>query len=114
MPGDFSFDGLDAVLARMEQFGEDVVEAADEAVQSAAGEGADAVSANVPVRTGDLQRTVQHNNRGWAIATIEVGAGLPYVRPVEKRTAFFNRSVQPILDGLLERVSSAIQAKAFR
>ena len=114
MADGFEFSGLDGVLQRLQQFGDAAIEAADEAVAEAAVEGAGHVRSAAPVDTGRLRASVTHTHHGWGLATIEAGEGVPYMRAQEARLKFFNRSISEVQTGLLERVSSAIQAKAFR
>lgn len=78
---------------------ERILEAADAAIVEAASDAADLVEANAPELTGRLRGSVRHDHRGWALAVIEVGEGVPYTRAQESRTAFFNRSVNVIWDG---------------
>ena len=113
MGTEFSFSGLEAVLLNMQSFADKANAAADEAVQEAGAEGADAVRTNVPVVTGRLQATIRHEHLKWGLAIIVAGEGVDYAKAVESRRAFFNRSVKPIQLGLLERVRDKIQEAAF-
>ena len=110
---DFEFSGLEGVLDQMTAFERRVIDAADEAVDEAARDGADLVAANAPVDTGRLRATATHTKRGWAFALIEVGEGVAHTRPQEARTKFFNRSIAVVQQGLAERVVNKIKEQAF-
>ena len=113
MPADFELSGLEGVLDQMTAFERRALAAADEAVQEMASEGADLVRAAAPVDTGRLRASVTHTKRGWAFAIVEAGEGIPYTRPQEARTKFFNRSISVVQVGLAERVVNKIQEQAF-
>ena len=113
MAADFEFTGLDAVLDKMTAFERRVIVAADAAVFEVAVEMAGLVKANAPVDTGRLRASVTHTKRGWAFALIEAGEGIPYTRPQEARTKFFNRSIAVGQQGLAERVVQKIKEQAF-
>ena len=113
MPADFELIGLGAVLDKLTSFERRVLDAADEAVQEAALEGADRVRDAAPVDTGALRATVRHTKRGWGFALIEAGEGVAYTRPQEARTKFFNRSIAVVQQGLAARVVQKIQEQAF-
>ena len=110
---DFSFDGLDGVLQRMQEWGDDVVNAADEAVEEAASDAADMARAAVPVRSGDLQRSITSERVSWGLAKVEAGSGAPYARIVDKRTGFFTVPVDQVQQELRDRVAAAIVGAAF-
>ena len=110
---DFEFQGLGTVLANLQSWGDGVVAAADEAVVEAGAEGAAAVEANAPVLTGRLRASVEHTHVGWGISVVAVGEGIPYTRPQEARTKFFNRAISTIQVGLLDRVADTIIKRAF-
>ena len=113
MADGFSFTGLEAVLDQMTAFERRVIDAADEAVVEAASEGADLVRAAAPVDTGRLRASVTHTHHGWGLAVIEAGEGIPYTRPQEARTKFFNRSISVVQVGLAERLVNKIKEQAF-
>ena len=104
MADGFEFSGLAGVLANMEAWGDRVIDAADDAIVEAAAEGAGDVASNAPVLTGALRASVTHTHLKWGLAVVEVGEGIPYVKPQEARTRFFRNSIEPIQAGLLERV----------
>ena len=104
MPADFELTGLAEVLSRLETWGDRVIAAADDAIVEAASEGAGDVASNAPVLTGALRASVTHTHLKWGLAVVEVGEGIPYVKPQEARTRFFRNSIEPIQAGLLERV----------
>ena len=80
------------------------------AAADAAGLARDAVR----VRTGDLQRSITSERVEWAFAVVEAGGpSAPHVRPVEKHTGFFNRSVDTIEQELRDRVAGAIIERAY-
>ena len=113
MAADFEFSGLAGVLANMEAWGDRVVDAADEAVDEAGSQGASLVEAAAPVLTGKLRASVEHDHVAWGISVVSVGGGIPYTRPQEARTKFFNRSISGIQVGLLDRVYDTIIKRAF-
>ena len=113
MAGDFELIGLGAVLDKLTSFERRVLDAADEAVQEAALEGADRVRDAAPVDTGALRASVRHTKRGWAFAVVEAGEGVDHAKPQEARTKFFNRSIAVVQQGLAERVVQKIQEQAF-
>ena len=104
MGADFSFTGLDGVLANLQAWGDRVVDAADEAVDEAAAEGAADVQSNAPVLTGALRASVTHDHLKWGLAVVSVGEGLDYAKTQEKRTLFFRSAIKPIQEDLLARV----------
>ena len=111
---DFELQGLDDVLTNLQRWGDRVVDAADQAIDEAASDGAALVRENAPVDTGALRGSVTHDHLGWGVAVVEAGGpAAPHVRPQEKRTAFFNRSMHVIDDGLLDRVATSIARRAF-
>ena len=111
---DFEFQGLDDVLANLSSWGDRVVDAADGAVAEAAAEGADMVRDVAPIDTGALRSSVTHDHRGWGLAVVAVGGpAAPHARAIETRTAFFNRTMRVVNDGLLDTVAAAIIRKAF-
>lgn len=110
---DFELQGLDQVLSNFEAWGDRVVDAADQAIDEAGAEGAAAVEANAPVLTGRLRASVEHTHVGWGISVVSVGEGIPYTRPQEARTKFFNRAISTIQVGLLDRVADTIIKRAF-
>ena len=110
----FDLEGLDAVIDRLSEWGQDVVDAAGGAVEEAAEEGAAAVAENAPYDTGDLKASVEHSHLGWGLSVVQAGGpSAPHARPVESRTGWFNRTMQPVQVGLLDRVHDAIIREAF-
>ena len=85
---DFEFQGLDQVLSNLERWGEGALDAADEAVETAAADAADLARDRVPVRSGDLQRSIASERVSWGFSKVEVGAGAPYARVVNAGTGF--------------------------
>ena len=55
---DFRVEGLEGVISRLESWGDGVLAAADDAVETAAADAADLARGAVRVRTGRLQRSV--------------------------------------------------------
>ena len=82
---DFEFSGLDQFVQRFEAWGDDVLQAADSAVTQAAADAADNARAAVPVRSGDLQRSITSERVSWGLAKVEAGSGAPYA-PDSRRT----------------------------
>ena len=115
MADGFEFSGLsfDQLADQLTDFERRVLDAADEAVEEAASEGADLVRAAAPVDTGRLRASVTHTKHGWGLAVIEAGEGVAYTRPQEARTKFFNRSISVVQVGLAERVVEKIKREAF-
>ena len=110
----FELEGMDEFVSRLESWGADALDAADEAVTQAASDAADLARDAVRVRTGDLQRSIQSERVEWGLAVVEAGGpSAPHVRPVEKHSAFFNRSVDTIEQELRGRVAGAIIEAAF-
>lgn len=109
----FTVEGLEDVIGRLSAWGDRVVDAADQAVDEAGAEGASLVEANAPVLTGKLRASVTHDHAAWGISIIAVGGGIPYTRPQEARTKFFNRAISTVQVGLLDRVAEHIVRKAF-
>ena len=83
MPADFEFSGLEGVLQRLQEWGDDALAAADGAVETAAADAASGARAAVPVRTGNLQRSITSQRLAWGLAVVEAGEGVAYVRPIE-------------------------------
>ena len=110
---EFELSNLDGVLDRLQRFGQDVVDAADEEVIAATGEAYDAVLSGAPVDTGRLRASVEKSHLGWGIGVVSVGESVPYTRAVEAKVKFFNRAIAPVQIGLLDRVGDAIIKKAF-
>ena len=106
---EFELEGMGDMLARLEQWAEGASDAADEAIQTAGADAADLVQENAPVLTGRLRGSVTHDRVKWGLVVVEVGQGIPYTRPQESRTTFFNRSINQVEDELLERVASAVE-----
>ena len=113
MPANFEFTGLDQFVQRLQAWGDDVLQAADSAVEEAAADAASGARAAVPVRSGDLQRSIESERVSWGLAKVEVGEGAPYARVVNARTGFFSRPVDTVQRELRERVSSAIGKAVF-
>ena len=93
----------------MRHGGADAVDAADDAVQTAGADAADLVQENAPLLTGRLRGSVTHDHLTWGLVVIEVGQGVPYTRPQESKTAFFNRSINQVEGELLQRVGDAVE-----
>ena len=111
---EFELEGLDGLLGRIEAWGESALDAADDEVVRAAADAAGLARDAVRVRTGDLQRSITSERVEWAFAVVEAGGpSAPHVRPVEKHTGFFNRSVDTIEQELRDRVAGAIIERAY-
>ena len=111
---DFELQNLDQVLGNLQNWGDRVVAAADDAVVVAAADAASLARDRVRVRTGDLQRSITSQRIAWGFAVVEAGSdGVGYARVVEARTRFFSTPVDKIQRQLRARVSSAIGRAAF-
>ena len=110
---DFEIQGLDDVIANLERWGEGALDAADGAVEQAAADAADMARDRVPVKSGDLQRSITSERVSWGLAKVEAGEGLGYARTVEAFSGFFNRSVDQVQQELRGRVSAAIGKAVF-
>ena len=98
------------LLTRIEAWGGAALDAADDAIERAAADSADIARATVPVDTGDLQGTIASRRIEPFLSVVEAGGpAAPHVRPVEKRTGFFNRAVDQVEEDLRDRVAGAIQ-----
>ena len=113
MATEFEFSGLDGVLQRIQAWGDDALAAADDAVEQAASDAAESARAAVPVRSGDLQRSIESERVSWGFAKVEVGESAPYARVVDARTGFFSRPVDTVQQELRTRVSAAIGKAVF-
>ena len=113
MAADFEFSGLDGVLQRLQEWGDGALAAADGAVETAAADAADMARAAVPVRSGDLQRSIESERVSWGLAKVEAGSGAPYAAIVNARTGFFSRPVDTVQQELRGRVSTAIGKAVF-
>ena len=105
--------GFEGLADRLSAWGDDVVAAADAAVVEAASDAATLAREAVPVDTGALQRSITSEHVSWGLALVEAGEGIPYTRTIEKRSGFFNRSVDTVQQELRERVSGAIVRAVF-
>ena len=110
---EFELTGLSDVIDRLEAWGDGALDAADQAVEQAAADAADMARDRVPVRSGDLQRSITSQRVSWGLATIEAGEGLNYARVVEARSGYFNKAVDQVQRELRGRVSAAIGKAVF-
>ena len=105
MPADgFSFTGLDAVLARMEEWGDAQLRQLDQAVEETALGAVESAQADVRVDSGDLEASIAAHRVGWGHMLVSAGEGLGYARRVESIDAYFNPSIQQARDDLRRRV----------
>ena len=112
---EFELTNFDNVINRLEAWGENVVDAVNEAVEEAIDVAHSSVQSNVPIRSGDLKETIQKTKVGWAFGVISVGGdGAPHARPVEAKESFFNRSIGPVQESLSDRIYDHVVRKAFR
>ena len=112
---EFEFSGLtfDDLADRLAAWGDDALDAADKAVEQAAADAAGLARDRVPVRSGDLQRSITSQRIAWGLAVVEAGEGLGYARTVESYTGFFNKGVDQVQRELRGRVSSAMGKALF-
>lgn len=110
---EFTFEGLDGVINRLSAWGDGALHAADVEVEKAAADMADLARDRVPVRSGDLLRSITSERISWGLAKVEVGEGLSYARTIESYSGFFNKGVDEVQRELRTRVSIAIGKAVF-
>ena len=98
---------MDTLVSRIEAWGEDALDAADDAVAEAAVEVVNDARSRVRVDTGALRSSISRNKVSWARQRIV--ADQPYAARVESLESYFSVAFDDVQQDLRQRVASAIQ-----